>query len=98
MKKNNMSFLGENITLEQLITEKEIILKTFPEATNFKIESLKKFEDYYGSKHSYLVFTFDREETEREKEQRLNLESRENKIRVMNFKREQEALKKLDLI
>lgn len=96
MKKNDVSFLGENITVEQLITEKERILKTFPEATNFKIES--RFEDYYGSQHSYLVFTFDREETEREKEQRLNLESRENKIRVMNFKREQEALKKLDLI
>lgn len=95
MKKNDVIFLGENITFEQLIAEKERIVKTYPEATNFR---LKTQISLYESQSSMLIITYDREETEREKEQRLNLESRENKIRVMNFKREQEALKKLGLI
>ena len=84
-----------SITLENLIKEKEEILTNFPEATNFKIES--KIYDYEQG-YSYLIFSFEREETEDEKENRLNAEDRESRIRVMKFKREQEALKKLGLI
>ena len=84
-----------SITLENLIKEKEEILIDFPKAVNFKIES--KIDDYEQG-YSYLIFSFEREETESEKENRLNAEDRENRIRIMNFKREQEALKKLGLI
>ena len=95
MNKTVSIYFDGSITLENLIKEKEEILIDFPEATNFKIES--NIKDY-DSGHSYLIFSFEREETEDEKERRLNAEDRESRIRVMNFKREQEALKKLGLI
>ena len=95
MNKTVSIYFDGSITLENLIKEKEEILIDFPEATNFRIES-KTYD--YEQGYSYLIFSFEREETESEKERRLNAEDRESRIRVMNFKREQEALKKLGLI
>lgn len=95
MNKTETIRFDGSITLENLIKEKEEILIDFPEATNFKIES--NIDDYEQG-YSYLIFSFEREETESEKERRLNAEDRENRIRIMNFKCEQEALKKLGLI
>jgi len=94
MKTKDKLYLGGSIGFDKLVEQKEQLVKRLPEATNFKIESIYDHEQGY----SYLIFSFEREETESEKERRLNAEDRESRIRVMNFKREQETLKKLGLI